>query len=105
MACAAAAPPSTPSAPPSVKSFCTSITSSARAMVTSRSVVGEVVSAGEHRGGEGVERRARVAGDPLPDRVERAGERRAVARDEVARGRVGGAGAPGLGPLLAPADG
>src|SRR5690554_5082341 len=86
MFCATAVPPSTPRAPPSVKSFCTSMMNRARDIPLSYCVrsaelgrrhVGEVVAAGMNLGDEALERDARGARD-LPRRLQRECEHRAV---------------------------
>src|ERR1700712_2268398 len=114
MPAATAAPPSTPSAPPSVKSFWTSTISSARVMLlifpefrrcqspgeAKGSAVREAVPARPHVGGERVERLLRGWAD-VPERVEREGERRPVLRPDDARQRVAGVDPTGLRPHLA----
>src|SRR4051812_3933925 len=88
MPVATAAPPSTPSAPPSVKSFCTSMTKRALAM-PSTLVVGEVVPASEDPCRQQVEGGFRVVLDAGADGVERERQARAVARADHSGERVG----------------
>src|SRR5690349_9119100 len=104
MPSATAAPPATPSAPPSVKSFCTSITSSARVMGPP-SVVGEIVAAAVGGRDDRVERGAGAAADTFTGRVDREDERHAVGRVEVAREGVRRLDHAGLREDLTPGDG
>src|SRR5438309_10384453 len=86
MLAATAAPPSTPRAPPSVKSFCTSMMNSALPM-TPPSLVGQVVAALVEAGDERVDRLLRIVAH-IAEREHRERERSSVGRLHDAGERV-----------------